>query len=184
MDHAIEHSGQTLFAVMHREEGGYKREGIRRLIEIAGERILAGAHRVVRTPVTVGPDGGAIDLYGHVVPGSVPGTTLLLAGVQHGDEWQEIELLRRVVLQAATSVIAGNLLVVPVCSPTALGKLTRITQASSDGLPQERVQVGISNLSLIYQRRLGDRRRLLAFLIGWSIFSPLDRNGLSRSNRG
>ena len=114
-------------------------------IEIAGERIPGGMHRVVRLPVTVGLDGGEIALYVHVISGSRPGPTLLLTGVQHGDEWQEIELLRRVVRDTATADLAGNLLVVPVCSPTALGQLTRITQVSSDGPDLNRVHPGKYN---------------------------------------
>jgi predicted deacylase len=114
-------------------------------IEIVGERIPSGSHRVVRIPVTVDLDGGEITLWVHILAGAQPGPTLLLTGVQHGDEWQELELFRRVVQDTDPLAMAGNLLVIPVCSPTALGKLTRITQVSSDGPDLNRVYPGKFN---------------------------------------
>jgi predicted deacylase len=112
---------------------------------IAGESTPPGSHQVVRIPVTVDLDGGEIALWVHVLAGVQPGPTLVLTGIQHGDEWQELELFRRVVRDTDPTKLAGNLLVLPVCSPTALGRLTRITQVSSDGPDLNRVFPGKFN---------------------------------------
>lgn len=113
--------------------------------EIAGESTSPGSHRVLRLPITVDLDGGEIALWVHVLAGVQPGPTLVLAGIQHGDEWQELELFRRVVSDTDPTKLAGNLLVLPVCSPTALGRLTRVTQVSSDGPDLNRVYPGKFN---------------------------------------
>lgn len=113
--------------------------------ELAGARIPGGSHDIVEIPVTVDLDGGAISLYVHVFAGAEPGRTLLLTGIQHGDEWYELELFRRVAAETDPAALKGNLLMIPVCSPTALGALARITQVSSDGPDLNRVYPGKFN---------------------------------------
>ncbi|MCC6180067.1 MAG: succinylglutamate desuccinylase/aspartoacylase family protein [Chloroflexi bacterium] len=100
--------------------------------EIAGQAIPAGTRQVVRIPVTVDLDGGEIALYVHVLVGSRPGRTLVCATGHHGDEWLASDTMRRLVERVEPSELAGTLLVLPVCSPTAFGALTRISQVSSD----------------------------------------------------
>lgn len=113
--------------------------------EIGGEMVPAGTHRAVHVPVTVDLDGGEIDLWIHVLAGARSGPTLVLTGCQHGDEWMAIELMRRVVRDTNPAEMAGNLLVLPVCSPIALGTMTRITQVASDGPDLNRVYPGQFN---------------------------------------
>jgi uncharacterized protein len=102
------------------------------LFELAGEAVPAGTHRVVRIPVTVDLDGGELALYVHALVGRRPGKTLVLVAGQHGDEWLATDMLRRLVEGLDPEEMAGTLLVLPVCSPTAFGALVRISQASSD----------------------------------------------------
>jgi hypothetical protein len=90
-------------------------------------------------------DGGEVSVRVHVLAGARPGKTLLLAGVQHGDEWGEVELFRRVVRDTDPAQMSGNLLVIPVCNATALGTLSRNTQMSADGPDMNRIWPGRFN---------------------------------------
>lgn len=113
--------------------------------EIGGQHVAPGSRQIVRFPVTVDLDGGEIVLYLHVLHGARPGSTLLLTGVQHGDEWQIVEFMRRVARDTNPAEMSGTLLLLPVCSPTALGAVQRITQVSSDGPDLNRVYPGKFN---------------------------------------
>lgn len=93
-------------------------------------------------PVTTDLDGSEIALTLHTLVGSGPGPRLLLTGVQHGDEWLAIELMRRVVADLEPRSFRGTLLVLPVCSPIALRDIVRITQPASDGPDLNRVYGG------------------------------------------
>lgn len=110
--------------------------------ELAGTGVAGGTHEVIKIPVTVDLNGGEIALHVHVFAGAEPGPTLLLTGIQHGDEWFELELFRRLASSVDPHSMKGNLLMIPVCSPSALGSLTRVTQVSSDGPDLNRVYPG------------------------------------------
>jgi uncharacterized protein len=112
---------------------------------IADKSFAPGSHEVVRLPVTVDLDGGEIALSVHVFTGAKPGPCLLLTGIQHGDEWHELLLFRRLVRELKPADMAGTVVLIPVCSPTALGSLTRVTQVSSDGPDLNRVFPGKHN---------------------------------------
>lgn len=113
--------------------------------ELGGTKVAGGSHQVVKLPVTIDLHGGEIAVWVHVFAGTEPGPTLLLTGIQHGDEWMELELFHRVVKKTDPQKLKGNLLVIPVCSPTALRGITRITQVSSDGPDLNRVYPGKFN---------------------------------------
>ena len=110
--------------------------------ELGGKKFGRGSKGTVRLPVTVDLDGGEVAVTVHVLAGARPGPTLLLVGVQHGDEWGELQLLRKVVSETDVAVLAGTVVVIPVCSPTALGTLTRLTQFSADGPDMNRIWPG------------------------------------------
>lgn len=110
--------------------------------ELAGKSFSPGSHGIARIPVTTDLDGGEIAVTVHVLAGAQPGRTLLLIGVQHGDEWGEVELFRRVVGSTDPAQMSGNLVVIPVASPTSLGTLTRLTQWSADGPDMNRLWPG------------------------------------------
>jgi len=113
--------------------------------ELGGVTIPGGHHQVVKLPVTIDLHGGEIAVWVHVFAGVEPGPTLLLTGIQHGDEWMELELFHRLVRGTDPKAMRGNLLLIPVCSPTALRGITRITQVSSDGPDLNRVYPGKFN---------------------------------------
>ena len=113
--------------------------------ELMGKTFARGTKGTVRLPVTVDLDGGEVAVTVHVLVGAKPGKTLLLAGIQHGDEWGELTLFRKVVNDTDLSALSGALLVIPVCSPTALGTLTRLTQFSADGPDMNRIWPGVFN---------------------------------------
>jgi hypothetical protein len=110
--------------------------------ELAGKTVAGGTHGIVRIPVTVDLDGGEVAVTVHVLAGARPGPALLLIGVQHGDEWGEVEFFRRVVRDTNPAELSGTLVVIPVASPTALGTLTRLTQWSCDGPDMNRLWPG------------------------------------------
>jgi len=113
--------------------------------DIAGQTFARGTRGIARIPVTVDLDGGEINIWVHVLAGAKAGPTLLLLGVQHGDEWGEVEFFRRVVRDTDVTTLSGTLLIIPVASPTALGTLTRLTQWSADGPDMNRLWPGSFN---------------------------------------
>lgn len=114
-------------------------------IELGGTKVAGGSHQVVKLPVTIDLHGGEVAVFVHVFAGKEPGPTLLLTGIQHGDEFMELELFHRIVKKTDPQQLKGNLLVIPVCSPTALRSIERITQVSSDGPDLNRVYPGKFN---------------------------------------
>jgi uncharacterized protein len=115
------------------------------VFELAGQTYSRCSRGMARLPVTVDLDGGEVCVWVHVLAGAKPGPTLLLMGMQHGDEWGEIEFFRRVVRDIDVAALSGTLLVIPVCSPTALGTLTRLSQFSADGPDLNRIWPGGNN---------------------------------------
>jgi predicted deacylase len=112
-------------------------------LTIGGQQIKAGTKQVVRLRVTQDLDGGEVAIWVHVIHGAQPGPTLGLFGLQHGDEWITLELMRQSVAQLDPTVIAGTVLMVPVCNPVALGTGQRNTQPESDGPDFNRVWPGV-----------------------------------------
>lgn len=109
---------------------------------IGGQAIEPGTKRIVRLRVTQDLDGGEVAITVHAFRGLQPGPTLGVFGVQHGDEWWAVDLMRRLVGQLDASVMRGNVVVVPVCNPIALGLVQRNTQPESDGPDQNRIWPG------------------------------------------
>jgi uncharacterized protein len=113
--------------------------------DLAGKTFAPGTRGTVRIPVTTDLDGGEVAVTVHVLAGATAGPALLLLGVQHGDEWGEVEFFRRVISATDPAHLAGTLVVIPVASPTALGTLTRLTQWSADGPDMNRLWPGGNN---------------------------------------
>jgi uncharacterized protein len=112
-------------------------------VVVGGKSVEPGSHEVVRLPVTTDLDGGEVAVWVHVFRGSRPGPTLTLVGVQHGDEWKTVDLMRQLVGRIDPTAIAGTVLVVPVANPIVLGAGQRNTQPESDGPDMNRAWPGI-----------------------------------------
>lgn len=91
-----------------------------------------GVHEVTALPITTDRDGSPISVTVHTLTGARPGPCLALFGAQHGDEWFTIKVLHALFTELRTWDFAGTVVIVPVCSPTALGDGIRVTQVSSD----------------------------------------------------
>lgn len=101
-------------------------------LEIQGQTIQAGQRAMVQLPATTGLDGSALSIAAHVVVGEKPGPTLALISVLHGDEWQTVEIVRRVVQRLRPAEISGSLVAVPVANPVALADRVRTTRGAPD----------------------------------------------------
>lgn len=106
--------------------------------QLSGDRqasqalVHGGVHQVTAVPITTDRDGSLINVTVHTLTGSRPGPRLALFGAQHGDEWFTIKVLHALFTELRTWDFAGSVIIVPVCSPTALGDGCRVTQVSSD----------------------------------------------------
>jgi uncharacterized protein len=107
------------------------------------DQVQPGTRRVFRLPVTTDLDGGEVAVWVHALRGVRPGPTLTLIGVQHGDEWKGLEILRQAVEQIDPASINGTVLVVPVANPVAFGNGQRNTQPESDWPDMNRAWPGI-----------------------------------------
>lgn len=101
-------------------------------LTIYGKKIERGQHTVVRVPLTVDLDDNTVTLTVHAVAGSKPGPTLAITSVLHGEDWQTIEVIRRLLARLKPADMTGTLLVVPVGNPLALAQLTRVTPDGTD----------------------------------------------------
>ncbi len=100
-------------------------------ITIAGTRVAAGTHQVVRVPVAHDLTG-PVEIVTHVVAGRREGPTLLLLSMLHGNEWFSALILRELVARLDPATLRGNLLAVPVANPTAFLTATRCIQDNAD----------------------------------------------------
>jgi predicted deacylase len=101
-------------------------------LKIHNQTIQAGQKALVRLPVTTSLDGSALSVAVHVLVGEKPGPTLALTSVLHGDEWQTVEIVRRVVQELQPAEISGSLIAVPVANPVALADRVRTTRGAPD----------------------------------------------------
>lgn len=81
---------------------------------IGGQEVAPGTRRSIDLPVSVLSNHTPMTLSVHVVHGTRPGPTLFLTGAVHGDEIQGVEIIRRVLRQAALRHLCGTLLAVPI----------------------------------------------------------------------
>ena len=124
---------------------------------IGGREIAPETKQVVRLRVTQDLDGGEVAIWVHVIHGKQPGPTLGLFGLQHGDEWITIEMMRQTIDQLDPMIISGTVLIVPVCNPVALGSVQRNTQPESDGPDLNRVWPGVHTWLAESMAKLIDR---------------------------
>lgn len=110
---------------------------------IGGESVPLGSKRAIPLHVTRDLDGGSVDVWVHAIRGARPGRTLVLVGLQHGDEWVVIDMMRQLVDQLDPAAMAGSVLAIPVCNPIALGTGQRNTQPESDGPDLNRIWPGV-----------------------------------------
>lgn len=111
-------------------------------IVVTGQEVLAGQRASFQAPVTVDLDGNNISVHIHVLAGARPGPTLALLATAHGSEWQNIEVIRRILERLDPSEMNGNLIAVPVSNPVAFGRLTRSTPDESDNADLNRAYPG------------------------------------------
>ena len=110
--------------------------------EIHQQKIQPGQKALVRIPVTTGLDGSPLSHAIHVVAGAQPGPTLALTSVLHGDEWQTVEMVRRVVEGLQPEELSGTVIAVPVANPAALAGRERNTRGAPDAPDLNRVFPG------------------------------------------
>jgi len=101
-------------------------------LEIGGHPVQDGQRTLVELPVTTSLDGSALSIAVHVLSGEKPGPTLALTSVLHGDEWQTVEIVRRVVQGLQPAELSGSLIAVPVANPVALADRVRTTRGAPD----------------------------------------------------
>lgn len=111
-------------------------------LDIGGNRIPAGAKRMVVIPVTRDL-AMPIDLFTHVVAGKNDGPTLLLLSMLHGNEWFSVLILRELLGRLDPQRLSGNVIAVPVANVAAFATGTRVIVDDSDEPDANRTFGGI-----------------------------------------
>ncbi|MEZ5462082.1 succinylglutamate desuccinylase/aspartoacylase family protein [Dokdonella sp.] len=86
----------------------------RSFFEIGGVSISAGARQTVELPVSVLANHIPVSLPVHVIHGRKPGPVVFLSAAVHGDEIVGVDIIRRVLQNAALNKLSGTLLAVPI----------------------------------------------------------------------
>ncbi len=108
-------------------------------------------------------DGGNWRLPFLYVVGATPGSTLLVLGAVHGDEYEGVETIPEVFHRIAPEMLRGTLLMVPICNVPAYEAVLR--SSPIDGLNLARVFPGHPN-GTITQR--------IAYWITQKLIKPAD----------
>lgn len=112
---------------------------------------------MVRLPVAELAGGQPLTLPLHVLNGALPGPTLMVIGVVHGEEIFAIDAIRVALAKVDLARLRGTVLAVPVANPAALAANTRNTPldmldlnrqfpGSQDGWLSERIAAAITPL--------------------------------------
>lgn len=101
-----------------------------------------GEYASYAIPIANDLNGGEIFFPIHVFLGTGDGPTLSLFSGVHGNDWGTVEIMRRLITQVDPKALRGNLIVVPVANPVALGTLTRNTPDESDNSDLNRIFPG------------------------------------------
>ena len=84
-------------------------------LQLNGETILPGTHRLLAFPIGNLPSGNPIEVPVHVFHADLPGPCLLLMAGMHGDEINSIEILRRLLISRdLENLERGSVIVVPL----------------------------------------------------------------------
>jgi hypothetical protein len=89
-------------------------------------------HRSEVLHVTEDEVGNPVSIRVHRITGGQAGPTIGLFGTQHGDEWFCVAEFNAVLDAIRNLVFAGQVILVPVCSPAALARGVRVTQTEAD----------------------------------------------------
>jgi predicted deacylase len=116
-------------------------EGVSAL-NVGGQSVQPGTKQVLRLPVTVGLNGGDINVWVHAVHGTKPGPTLVILSGLHGDEWFSLESIQRIIEEADPATLSGTLLVVPFANSPALGAGARNMPDETDSPDMNRIFPG------------------------------------------
>lgn len=113
-----------------------------RAVNIGGQTLEPGTQAVLRLPVTVGLNGGDVNVWVHAVNGAKPGPGLVILSGLHGDEWFSLESIQRIIADADPATLSGTLLVVPFANSPALGAGARNMPDETDSPDMNRIFPG------------------------------------------
>lgn len=85
-----------------------------KIIEISGERVAPGEHKLLKIPIDRLPTGTLIDIPVYVFNAKKPGPTLLIQAGLHGDEINGIETVRRMLANKLFDINKGAIIAVPI----------------------------------------------------------------------
>lgn len=88
---------------------------------------------------------GLVHLQSHVIAGQEPGPHLLITGGVHGDEWEPMVAIRRLIDLPELATIRGQLTLVPVVNEAAFARGNRVAE---DGLDLARTCPGKADGSI------------------------------------
>lgn len=111
-------------------------------LNVGGQTLQPGTKQVIRLPVTVGLNGGDINVWVHAVNGAKPGPCLVILSGLHGDEWFSLESIKRIIDEADPATLSGSLLVVPFANSPALGAGARNMPDETDSPDMNRIFPG------------------------------------------
>jgi predicted deacylase len=95
------------------------------VIEIAGEKIIAGQRRHLEIPVARLPTQTLLSLPVIVINGRKTGPKLWLSAAIHGDELNGVEIIRQVLAQIQPQLLSGTLITVPIVNVFGLIEQSR-----------------------------------------------------------
>ncbi|MDX1484035.1 MAG: succinylglutamate desuccinylase/aspartoacylase family protein [Alphaproteobacteria bacterium] len=95
-------------------EPAAKARGTETGFDFSGTVVAPGHRATVDLPLSLLSDHTPITLTAEIVHGRRPGPVLLINGAVHGDEVNGVEIIRRVLRQAALRRLSGTLIAVPI----------------------------------------------------------------------
>ena len=128
-----------------------------KIIEISGERVAPGEHKLLKIPIDRLPTGTLIDIPVYVFNAKKPGPTLLIQAGLHGDEINGIETVRRMLVNKLFHIDKGAIIAVPVLNIFGFIHFSRDVPDGKDvnrSFPGTRTGSMASRIAYHYQKEI------------------------------
>lgn len=134
-------------------------------MQVFGKEVRRGENSIITSKVASYPNGDPISITSRVCVGKFDGPRVAMIGTQHGDEYNGMEVINRLMDKLNPETLSGSFVTVPVANPLAYNTAGRITPSN----------VGYENLNM---NRVwpGDNQGLLTEKIVAELWSNIVEN--------
>lgn len=99
-------------------------------MQVFGEEVRKGKKSTITSRVASYPNGDPISITSRVCVGKLDGPRIAMIGTQHGDEYNGMEVINRLIDNLNPEALSGSFVTVPVANPLAFNTAGRITPSS------------------------------------------------------